>query len=614
MSLGMGFALPASAWQGGGGKPVFSLNFLNGTLPAGVTFTRAVSSSSPTYIGSNGYMQFAGTNVARFDYSPSSYVYENLVNNSVGTAGWTTSNTTITPNAAIAPDGTNTGIRLTTVVPATVASYGQLPTGSAGSAYKLSGTICLKSTGVDRGAIVSIYDESSGGAISSLTIPSLASGGVDAGNGWRKYTLPTGTNVNAIITVSLRIYTDSTGGVQGPPASSIYFWAPQICSTATPSAYAATTAGRVALASIRGLLIEPARTNVNLNSEDYSLATWTKTNITSTSSFLKDPNNNNAGNFLIANADGLTLARTLVQATLPVTPSIGAAYTASVYFKYFNPDNTSYSSVQWVQLAFTSGGFGATAYVNFDIFNGVVGTVGASITSYFIIDAGWGWYRLIISANATAAVASGFQTNFVNNSASPVADPMFSQLGSQLCAAAWGSQMEAGHCVSTYMPTGSVAAGRSADIAKVTSVPWFNSTAGTLFVQAISNAVNPPANQYLVSLSDGTATNRVVIARNLTTANLLGRVNAVPPNFPTTSVAGVVSKSAIAYSQLTNDTVGVLGGTVAAGVTTTAPAGINTLNLGLDEVGTGNQLFGWLQLVNYYNIRLPNTTLQSITA
>jgi hypothetical protein len=57
-----------------GDGSTLSLDFTTGVLDSRITFTRAsgsgISGTGPSYIGSNGYVQYAGTNVPRFDYDP----------------------------------------------------------------------------------------------------------------------------------------------------------------------------------------------------------------------------------------------------------------------------------------------------------------------------------------------------------------------------------------------------------------------------------------------------------------------------------------------------------------------------------------------------------------
>lgn len=106
----------------GGQTPSLDLQFANlknlnnvttGTSP--VTFTRA---SSGTFVGSNGLIQSAATNVPRFDHTPTTgvslglLIEEQRVNQlrwSEDSSQWMTPvNATLTQNATTAPDGTTT--------------------------------------------------------------------------------------------------------------------------------------------------------------------------------------------------------------------------------------------------------------------------------------------------------------------------------------------------------------------------------------------------------------------------------------------------------------------------------------------------------------------------
>lgn len=65
MQIGIGIGVSLGAMRAGG--PALTLNFLNGVLPPGLTFTRA---STATYIGSDGLLKTAAANEPRFDYDP----------------------------------------------------------------------------------------------------------------------------------------------------------------------------------------------------------------------------------------------------------------------------------------------------------------------------------------------------------------------------------------------------------------------------------------------------------------------------------------------------------------------------------------------------------------
>jgi hypothetical protein len=608
MSFGTAFALPSTAWQRGGG-PSLALDFLTGSLPSGVTYTRAASTG--TYVGSNGFVQNAVADTARFDYDPASFVYQNLLNNS--TSGFLNgANVTITTNATTAPDGTNTAVRITSG-PVAI-SYAILQIQNSGqNLQKVSAAIYLKPTGVDRGAAVVITNESVGGDVTNIIITSLATGGTDVGNGWRRYVVPVGNNYDGQ-TLTLRVYPDRNSGNLGPN-SSIYAWGPQVNSTATPTAYYATSGTAYSQASIKGLLIEETRTNSIIQSSVYSNAAWTKTGLSS-AIISYAPDNAFTAELLTGDIDGTTIARFVIPATLPLTPTISSPYTMSMYFKYINTDNTIYTAAQWMQMAFSTGGFGATAYLNIDIINGVLGTVGAGITSSSITNAGNGWWRVTATASATAAVASGVQVYFANTTSSVRGDPTFSQSGSQLCALAWGTQLEAGNVATSFIPTTTVAVTRNADSAVLTTLtPWYNTTEGTLYTAFSVKGYNVGVFNAAAGFSDNTTTNFIVNRVNpATQGNYIVRVAGVDQaNVVSSGTTTANTTIKIASTYKANDfAMSLNGGTVVTDTSGTVPT-VSRLVLGATGTVGTNPLNGWLATVNFYNTRLPNATLQSIT-
>lgn len=76
MSFGFGFGFGFNGGGGGGGGPTLDLDFLLGTLPGTVTFTR---SSTATYFDSTGALATAAIDVPRFDYNPATLVLRGLL-------------------------------------------------------------------------------------------------------------------------------------------------------------------------------------------------------------------------------------------------------------------------------------------------------------------------------------------------------------------------------------------------------------------------------------------------------------------------------------------------------------------------------------------------------
>lgn len=219
----------------------------------GVTFTRGsgsnISGTGPSFIGSNGYVQYAGTNVPRFDYDPSTQTPKglllegtstNVVFHSNGsTSIWTiggqrtpTNNTT----DLLSPDGTNNATKLVLGTAGQYASYAQDVSGlTAGAQYTVSFWI--------RGPVgynPRLYAVN--GVVGDIT--ATAQTNTYNNTGWSRvtqtYTLPAGTTRVYVYFMSANIV--NTG-------DTFYVWGFQMELGSAPSSLiptAASTATRVA--------------------------------------------------------------------------------------------------------------------------------------------------------------------------------------------------------------------------------------------------------------------------------------------------------------------------------------------------------------------------------
>ncbi|GAA0005322.1 hypothetical protein ABIF14_003003 [Bradyrhizobium elkanii] len=132
----------------------------------------------------------------------------------------------------------------------------------------------------------------------------------------------------------------------------------------------------------------------NLVSKSDALGSWTLNATTQSPNVTLDPvNNTMTADRIVEQAS--TNIHSVASANISFVS--GTTYTFSVYGKY--------ETAQFVQLLFGSTAFGSTAYANFDLQNGTVQTVGAGVTAR-AVPAGNGWYRLIITAPATATAAA----------------------------------------------------------------------------------------------------------------------------------------------------------------------------------------------------------------
>jgi hypothetical protein len=356
-----------------------------------------------------------------------------------------------------------------------------------------------------------------------------------------------------------------------------------------------------------GLLIEEQRTNLQVYSDDFADAAWTKTNSSITSNTIVAPNGTLTGDKLVE--DATASVGHYVGDGFSVTS--GTSYAASVYAKA--GERTAF------QIILLSSGFGANVIGAFDLSNGVSTVVGGTASSSLITPVGNGWYRCTVIAQATATTSTSQQirTASTYSASSPASYTGDGTSGIFI----WGAQIEAGAFPTSYIPTVAAAATRNADAASMTSTnfsSWYSQNEGTLYAEFIPNTpLSNPANQYVFAASDNTLSNRVCTFRALSSGDAALRVTA----------GGVSQLAAVSFAAIANGSsnktsvayggVGAIAATNAllssAGLST-APTGINRLYIGANELGTSvQQLNGTIRKIAYYPTRLSNAQLQALT-
>jgi hypothetical protein len=198
-----------------------------------------------------------------------------------------------------------------------------------------------------------------------------------------------------------------------------------------------------------GLLVEESRTNLLLQSEDFS-TTWTATRASVSTNAIIAPNGAITADKLIED-NSLNNTHLVVSASGATTVA-GLQYVYSVFAKA--------AERSWILL---SPG-GAWGYAWFDVLNGVVGSVvdGGSSPTASIQPVGNGWFRC--SIGVTAVDAKGYQILLAtgNNVVTYTGD---GTSGIYL----WGAQLEAGSFPTSYIPTTSSTVTRAADVLTDTS-------------------------------------------------------------------------------------------------------------------------------------------------
>lgn len=353
----------------------------------------------------------------------------------------------------------------------------------------------------------------------------------------------------------------------------------------------------------KGLLLEPAATNLCLQSEAFA-TTWTVTNATITSNVVTSPDG-----LVTADKAGATATNTthLVQQTIAFANA--TIYTFSVYAKAAEESRF----VLRVSSATTVYGGGALQNVaSFDLL-AVTANPGGVGTSASITPVGNGWYRCVCTASATVAAGNaGFQFAIRQGTAyTPTA------AGDGLYL--WGAQMEATAgtnqpvgFASSYIPTTTASASRAADSALMTSTnfsDWYNPAQGTIWSQAVIQDTSTRAGW---SLNDATTNNRIYNGHGASPRGEITTGGASQMSQAPGTTSSGRTRAAVAY-ELNNSSTAYRGTANATDTSCTMPSGLTRATLGTNAT-TGNPVYGWLQQITYYPSRVANDQIANLTS
>jgi hypothetical protein len=349
------------------------------------------------------------------------------------------------------------------------------------------------------------------------------------------------------------------------------------------------------LGSCPSILVEPARTNLLLRSEEFDNASWTKQNASITANTTTSP-------------DGTSTADKLIEDTstgLHSVARIGAiasagTYTLSVYAKAAERTNIA---------------IGNSSSNHFAIFNLSLGTIvqgsQGTVTNGAIssVDAN-GYYRISCNITVTAAtsitinlVSTGTTTNYTGNGTSGLF--------------IWGAQLELGSNATSYIPTTTATVTRNADVISKTGISsLINSEEGVLFFK-ISNLQQTVNTANWITLSDSTtnATNylglRFDVDGTINYRIIVGGV--IQANLTTAAVNQSLSRKIAIKWKVNNFSLYIDGLEIGSDLSGSVFP-INTLSaLRFNFNGTSNSFFGKLENLIVYPTALTNAQLAQLT-
>ena len=583
------------------------------TLDPRITFSR---SSTATY--------YDGKTVAKAE--------ENLLTYSQDFDSWGApyGNCSVTSNSTTAPDGTLTADLL---VPS-----------AASSIYKVRASNNLIST--TQGSRFSVYVKSSGYSFLSFVVTnntgritvdfvnntytaysgSLTATSTAWTDGWYRVviTIPS-TISNSVTWIGPNsAMLDPSTAVASDGTSGIYLWGAQLEQRSTVTAYTQTTTAPItnyipalqtAAANVarfdhdpitgesKGLLIEEQRTNLLLRSSfDSGWSTFNAV-LVSNSAVAPDGSVSAAKTYPVspANYGGGSVA-------ISASKSAATTYTLSVCAKKAGAN-------RFVLMAHDSATTNNRATVTFSMDDGstvnsafALGTF-TSATAHPAVNLGNGWYRFALT------FTSGTETSVAARLYA--ADSTLTTPDNYSGVYIWGAQLEAGAFSTSYIPTTTAQVTRSADAASITGSNFTSISAngnGTLYME-FDQVTSDNADRVIAALYGTSWINNAVHSRTYGTSLMSAIYNGATAQGGTNNGTLSVGKDyRLALAFAPDDMASVLsGGSVQADTTVTLPsATFNTLDIGWAGSIAAKRC-GHIAVLDYYNERLPNSTLVALT-
>jgi len=593
--------------------PALNLDFINNPLDPRITFSRG---SQATLFDSTGTLVYANNNLV-------------VQSENFGTT-WVTTNSSVSTNVTTAPDGTTTADKLTEALDVNSVHQVAQTSVTVMSSATYTASVYAKADTRTRVRIAFIV----GGTGGVLADANLTSGTIGAassfgggtavtsaiqsvGNGWFRILItgsgPAGTSGELRCELL-----DATGNRQynGDGTSGLFLWGAMLNIGSTVGPYVQTVASAYyaprfdynpSTLAAQGLLIEEQRTNLTLYSEELDNAVWVKNVVTVSANVGVAPNGTTTADKVIP----LIATTAFKELQQNFSSTLGVNYAFSCYVKD--------AGYQYIQLIGTAGQFGTFA-INYDLQTGTetAFTAGTStVVSRGITPAGNGWYRVsvVLTAIGTSAAARiGINVIPASNSVRSVSWASDGTSG----ILQWGAQLEVGAFATSYIPTTTTALTRNADVASMTGTnfsSWYNASEGTLYYEGMVQ-VNNDGIVYtgIGDTFDNTAyfvraaPNQTWIVRSGASAQATIDVVFTPTANVPFKMVGTLKVNDFAFC--------VNGGTVATDVSGALPASAVRLGIGNSPwaASGGNARQQWIRSIRYYPVRLPNSTLQALTA
>lgn len=338
--------------------------------------------------------------------------------------------------------------------------------------------------------------------------------------------------------------------------------------------------------SVPSILLEPQRTNLKLQSSDFTTSWAINNGATVTSNTIISPDGTQNADTI--NPSGLNGSGIYQNSTLVSS----STYTFSVYVK-------NISNATSILIGADNNPTGGS--VIFNSTTGAIITNGIGIISSSVLNVGNGWYRVIGTYIATTTTSP-----FVIYSVAPATIGTF---------AIWGTQLELGSYATSYIPTTTSTVTRNQDLASVSSVSsLIGQTEGVLFLE--SAALSNDLTRRVLSISDGTANNRIFIRYEVTsnTISAFGVVGGVSfANQIIYTLSDETQYAKIALRYRVNDITLWING-AKRGIDTTSQILPSSLSRFAFDRGDSIDIFyGKVKSAQLYNTYLTDAEMASLT-
>lgn len=349
-----------------------------------------------------------------------------------------------------------------------------------------------------------------------------------------------------------------------------------------------------------GYLIEEARTNLALRSEDFGNAAWTKSELTVSSDAATAPDGSVNFDKFIPSTNAAN--HTAIQSPTTTAAAYSMSFFAKaagynfIYCRLYNNDGSPLLKGAWFNLG-----------------TGTVGTTESGITAS-IVSVGNGVYRCVATL-ATAYNGAGnsliLGVSNADNTTSFTGDGTSGVL-------IFGAQLELGSFASSYIPTAGSTVTRAADQVSLAGTLFpLNQSEGTLYAKFGCIGVPTSVDANILTVSGATAADERHSLARLTSRKTRFQVIDGTANVVVLDSTGTVSdltqaKVAGAY-KADDSAAAMIGETVQSDNTCTMPTTTHII-FGNRASDGARALNGWLFEAAYFPTRKTNSQLQALAS